>query len=239
MDGWNSEGSDDIGVGRRRMRVGKRRPQRRGFGWGATAFVVAIVAVLAGGAYYVLSRPKAQEGPLTQTVVAPGAFQATIGEDHTITVGLEIRNVSDAPVTVVAARIVAPPGLTSLGLALAATDDANSGFALDGDLPASTAIELGTDPADRNAILAARFTVDCAGLMATDGPVGEQIFVVVKQGDVQREEELTPPVVGDLPWLAATARRVCLDPVATDVPEQPLPPLPDGEVTPATNESPA
>ena len=81
-------------------------------------------------------------------------------------------------------------------------------------------------------MLAARFTVDCAGLMATDGPVGEQIFVVVKQGSEQREEELTPPVVGDLPWLAATARRVCLDPLPTGTPEQPLPPLPDGEVTP-------
>src|SRR5688572_6929867 len=118
------------------MRVGKRRPQRRGFGWGATALVIVVVGVLAAGATYVLSRPDTIEGP-TQAVVAPGGFQASIGGDHTITVGLEIRNVSDHPVTVVAARIIAPAGLTSLGIALAATDDANSAFALDGDLPAS------------------------------------------------------------------------------------------------------
>jgi len=237
VDGWYPEDSDGIGAGRRRMRTGKRRPQRRGFGWGAALLVVAVVGALVAGGYYWLSQSDEPQGP-TQAIVASGGFQASIGNDQTITVGLEIRNVSDAPVTVVAARIVAPAGLTSVGIALAATDDANSAFDLTGDLPASTAIELGTEAAERNAIIAARFTVDCAGLLATDAPLGEQIFVVVKQGSTQREEELTPPVVGDVPWLAATARRVCLDPVTTDVPEQPLPPLPDGEVTPTTNGTP-
>jgi hypothetical protein len=42
----------------------------------------------------------------------------------------------------------------------------------------------------------------------------------------EREEELTPPVVGDVQWLAASAQRVCTDPVPTGTQggDQPLPP---------------
>ena len=71
---------------------------------------------------------------------------------------------------------------------------------------------LGTDPSNRNGIIAARFTVDCAGLLASGAATTEQIFVTVQVGTEQRVEELTPPVVGDTPWLTATAKRVCLDP---------------------------
>lgn len=207
-------------------------------GWGGTVLMVVLVGALATGAYFWLSGSREAGTGATQIIVAPGGFQASIGENQTITVGLEIRNVSDQPVTIVAARIIAPAGLTSLGIGVAPAVEGTIGFALDGDLPESTAIQLGTEATDRNAVIAARFTVDCAGLLASGAPTGEQIFVTVRQGDAQRDEELTPPVVGDVPWLAATARRVCFDPVPTGSPEPPLPPLPDGDVSPTTAAAP-
>jgi hypothetical protein len=158
--------------------------------------------------------------------VAPGGFRASIGANKTITVGLEIRNAADVALTVVAARIVAPAGLTSVKLTVVPVGDENKGFALEGDLPPATPVDLGTEPTNRNGIIAARFTVDCAGLLAAGASTGEQIFVTVQVGKEQREEELTPPVVGDTPWLTATAKRVCLDPISTATAAPPLPPLP-------------
>jgi hypothetical protein len=94
---------------------------------------------------------------------------------------------------------------------------------------------LGTTDTERNAIIAARFTVNCAGLLAEGAETGEQIFVTVQVGDEQREEEITPPVVGDEPWLFGTARLACTEPVPTGTPEPPLPP--DTTVEPSAGPS--
>src|SRR5262249_25220842 len=93
-------------------------------------------------------------------------------------------------------------------------------------LPKLAPIKLGHDGTDRNGIVAARFTVNCAGLPATDAPTGEQIFVTVQLGNESRQESLTPPVVGTTPWLTATARRACSDPAVAPTPPKPLSPLP-------------
>ena len=207
------------------MRVGRRRSHMRGLRWIITGVVVVVAGGLAVGGYY-LSRPSGLATLPQQSVVAPGGFRASIGANKTITVGLEIRNAADVALTVVAARIVAPAGLTSVKLTVVPVGDENKGFALDGDLPAATPVQLGTQPTDRNGIIAARFTVDCAGLLAAGANTGEQIFVTVQVGQEQRVEELTPPVVGDTPWLTATAKRVCLDPISTATAAPPLPPLP-------------
>jgi hypothetical protein len=238
VDGWTPEESDDVASGKRRWRAGRRRPQHRGPAWLGTALMVLVVGALATGVYFWLSRQEPADDETTSILVAPGGFQAAIGGNDTITVALEIRNVSDDPVTAVDARIVPPAGLTSVGLGLIKGDAGNTGFALDGDLPPAAPIELGTEAADRNGIIAARFTVDCSALVVSDGPSGEQIFVTIRQGDSLREEEITPPVVGNVAWLTATARRMCLDPVPTETPEPPLPPLPDGGVTPTTDPTP-
>lgn len=196
-------------------------------GWGGTVLIAFVVGALAIGAYYWLSGPDEAPAGHTQAIVAPGGFQASISGNDTITVGLEIRNDSASPVTVLSARVVPPAGLTSVAVVVApATEEGTIGFSLGGDLPESQPVQLGTEALDRNAVVAARFTVDCDALGATDGPTGEQIFVTVEQDGVQREEELTPPVVGEVPWLTATAERVCSDPVSTEPPEPPLPPLP-------------
>jgi hypothetical protein len=206
----------------------------RGRRWIITGVVVVVAAGLAVGGYY-LFRPSGLATLPQQAVVAPGGFRASIGAKNTITVGLEIRNAADVTLTVVAARIVAPAGLTSVKLAVIPTGDGNKGFTLEGDLPAATPVELGTEPTNRNGIIAARFTVDCAGLLATDAATGEQIFVTIQVGGEQREEELTPPVVGDTPWLTATAKRVCLDPIPTGTAEPPLPPLAGTSNAPAAS----
>jgi hypothetical protein len=197
----------------------------RGLRWIVTGVVVVIVAGLAVGGYY-LFRPSGLAALPDQAVVAPGGFRASIGAHNTINVGLEIRNAADVNLTIVSAKIVPPAGLTSVNLAVVPTGDGNKGFTLDGDLPPAAPVELGTDATNRNGIIAARFTVDCKGLLATPGPTGEQILVTVRVGTEERVEELTPPVVGDVPWLTATATRVCHDPVPTGTAGPPLPPLP-------------
>ena len=92
--------------------------------------------------------------------------------------------------------------------------------------PPAGPVSLGTQGLDRNAIVAARFQVDCARLPPSNAPTGEQIFVTVRVGTEEREEELTSPVVGTVPWLTATARSACLQPSATGSVPPPLPPLP-------------
>jgi hypothetical protein len=231
VDGWNSEDVEEIVAGKRRMRVGRRRTG------GIPRWVVLVVVVLliggAVGAYLWFTRPTGLKAIPNPAVVAPGGFRASIGANRTITIGLEVQNTADIPLTLIEARVVAPAGLTSTALTIVPPGDANQGFQLDGDLPPAAPVQLGTSDNDRNAVIAARFTVDCNGLLAADASLNEQIFVTIKVGNEQREEELTPPVVGDEPWLTGTAQRVCLDPLPTgDHPDTPLPPLPGSTETP-------
>ena len=216
------------------MRVGRRRSHIRGLRWIVTGVVVVVVAGLAIGGYYMF-RPSGLAALPDQAIVAPGGFRASIGANNTITVGLEIRNAAEMPLTILSARIVPPAGMKSVKLTVVPTGDGNKGFTLDGDLPAATPVELGTDAANRNGIIAARFTVDCASVVAGVAGTLEQIFVTVQVGEEQRVEELTPPVVGDIAWLTATANRVCLDPIPTGSAEPPLPPLAGASGAPAAN----
>jgi hypothetical protein len=227
VDGWSSEEPEEIAVGDRTMRVRRRVRRRRRVGLMATVLLLVALAGIGYGGYVLLAnRPTGLAALPNPAVIAPGAFRASVGTDATITVGLEIRNTADVDVTVVSARIVAPAGLTGEELALVAPGEGNQGFALDGPLPASHSVTLGTQAIQRNGILAARFRVDCTRLTATAGPTGEQIFVTVKLGEEQREEQLTPPVVAGVPWLTATARRACLPPGSASPPASPLAPLP-------------
>jgi hypothetical protein len=216
------------------MRVGRRRSHVRGLRWIVIGVVVVVVAGLAVGGYY-LFRPTGLATLPDQAVVAPGGFRTVIGANNTMTVGLEIRNAADVPLTIVSARMVAPAGLTSVNLVVVPTGDGNKGFTLEGDLPAPAPVKLGTDAGDRNGVIAARFTVDCAALLATGAPSGEQIFVTIEVGNERRVEELTPPVVGDRPWLQATANGICVDPIPTGPADRPLPPLPGTSGAPAAN----
>jgi hypothetical protein len=232
--GWNTDDQDEVVVGKRRKRAKRRRSMSRPV---IALIVVAVLLVLGGGyaVYRWLNRPTGLAATPSPAVVAPGGFRASIGDNNTITVGLEVRSVIDIPLTLIAARIVPPSGLTEVEVAIAPPGDGNVGFALDGPLPASQEVALGTEGADRNAVVAARFTVNCDALPTVDGPTGEQIFVTIRVDGQQRDEELTPPVVDNVPWLTATAQRVCRDPLPTTSPEPPLPPLPTENPTSTPN----
>lgn len=209
------------------MRVRRRRaPRVRVNPWIVLAVVLGL-AVAGVGAYLYSTRPQGLQAVGGPVVVAPGGFQAKVGADSTITVALEIRNVSDEPVTVVAARVVPPAGLQPTAVSVLSPGEHNRNLALAGDLPPSSPVTLGTSGVDRNAIVAARFRVECDNVPATPSVSGEQVFVTVRLGDDQREEQLTPPVVDGVPWLAATARSACAQPTPSggEVPT-PLPPLP-------------
>src|SRR5262245_3271917 len=159
-------------VGRRRRR-GKRSRRRSVPRW---PFVVLLLLGLAAGGYYWTRRPTGLAALSRPAIVAPGGFRASLGGDNTITVGLEIHNTAHLPVTVTSARLVAPAGVRIVTVALIAPGEDNVGFTLDGPLPALKPINLGTDGDASNAILAARFTVDCRKL-GSDTPSGERIFV--------------------------------------------------------------
>lgn len=208
------------------MRVRRRRaPRVRINPWIVVAVVLGL-AVAGVGVYVYSNRPEglqAVEGPV---IVAPGGFQAKVAADSTITVALEIRNVSDEPVTVVSARVIPPAGLEPTAVSVLSPGEHNRNLALTGDLPPSSPVTLGTSGVDRNAIVAARFRVECADVPATATVSGEQVFVTVRLGTDQREEQLTPPVVDGLPWLAATARSACAQPSPSGEASTPLPPLP-------------
>jgi len=208
------------------MRVRRRRPPRTRINpW----IVVAVVVVLTAagiGTYLYLKRPQGLQAVEGSAIVAPGGFQAKVGADNTITVALEIRNVTDESVTVVDARVVPPDGLTETALAVLPLGEQNRNLNLDGDLPPSSPVTLGTSGVDRNGIVVARFRVDCDNLPPTRGATGEQIFVTVRLGADQREEQLTSPVVNGIPWLAATARGACVQPTVSGEIPTPLPPLP-------------
>jgi hypothetical protein len=224
VDGWDDTAT--IMVGDRRMRV-RRRRARRVSPW----IVIAIVVFLAAagvGTYLWLKRPTGLDAVQGNAVVAAGAFQSKIGDKHTITVTLEIRNVTTSRVTVTGARFVPPAGLTQVALTVLPPGKDYSNLAvLDGAFPPSAPVTLGTEGIDQNAIVAARFQVACSALPALTAPSGEQIFVTVRAGEDERQEELTPPVIAGAPWLVATARLACAGP-ATDEPDltTPLPPLP-------------
>jgi hypothetical protein len=226
VDGWSSDDTETIAVGDRRMRVRRRRGRVGGIRPIIIVGVVALLAAAGVGYYFWSNQPTGLAALRGPAIVAAGGFQASVGANQTITVGLEIRNVTDVQVTVVAARIVAPTGLTTLALTIVPPGEQNKNFGLSGDLPPAAPVELGTNGIDRNAIVAARFRVDCAALPASNAPTGEQIFVTVRVGAEQREEELTSPVVGTTPWLTATARSACVQPSASGSIPTPLPPLP-------------
>jgi len=212
------------------MRVRRRRPPRVRINPWIVVAVVLGLAVAGVGVYLYSKRPDGLQAIGGPVIVAPGGFQAKVADDSTITVALEIRNVSEEPVTVVGARVVPPTGLQTTAVSVLSPGEHNRNLALSGDLPLSAPVTLGTSGVDRNAIVAARFRVDCATVPATATVSGEQVFVTVRLGADQREEQLTPPVVDGLPWLAATARSACgqasPSSEAPAVPT-PLPPLPE------------
>jgi hypothetical protein len=224
VSGWDD--TETILVGDRRMRVHRRRPPRvRVNPWIVIAIVVVLVAIGAGAVLY-LNRPEGLETVDGPAIEASGAFQAKVGAENTIAVSLEIRNVTDENVTVIGARIIPPTGLTQTELSVLPPGDQNQNLSLEGELPPSAPVTLGTNGVDRNAVVAARFRVDCADLSASTGASGEQIFVTVRVGADEREEQLTSPVVGGTPWLAATADSACNPPTVTGDLPTPLPPLP-------------
>lgn len=237
VERWDAEESGQIVVGRR-MRTGRRRPTRGG----PAARIVTIAALvlllsLGVGAYFWLNRPTGLDTLPSPAVVAPGGFRASVGDGKTVTVGLEVRNTAERPLTLTDAQIIPPAGLTLVGLTILAPGEGNQGFALEGDLPSLAPVQLGIDGPDRNAIVAARFTVDCERLPTLESATPEQIFVTISFEGHTRVEELTPPVVDDVPWLLASAQRSCLDPVPAGSPEPPLPPLPDTEGPPESTPS--
>lgn len=206
MSGWDDTAT--IKVGDRRMRVNRRRARGPFRVW--MVLVAVVVLAAAGiGAYLWSKRPTGLAAVPGNAVTAAGAFQAKIGTGPTITVALEIRNTAPDRVTVTAARIVAPNGLTLVTVAVLPPGDQYHNLALDGELPAGGPVTLGTNGLDQNAIIAARFAVICASLPKPGSVSGERIFVTVRSGATEREEELTPPVVNAVPWLLATAHSAC------------------------------
>jgi hypothetical protein len=213
------------------MRGGTRRRGGRG---PITWIAVGVVAlVVLGGGGYLLFRPHSSglSSLPDPAVDAPdvGGFQATISANDTITIGLEVQNLTDVPVTLLSARIVAPTGLTNTALTIIPVGPENQGFDLSGTLPAPKPIQLGTSGTNGDAIVAARYSVDCKALLAATDDVDESIFVTIQVDGEQKEEAITPPAVGDQQWLSASAMRACLDPVPTGgTTDQPLPPQPGG-----------
>lgn len=216
--------TETILVGDRRMRVHRRLRHRRRVRAGLVVVVLLALAAAGVGTYLYVNRPQGLQAVPGPAVVSSGAFQAKISAEDLITVALEIRNVTDQPITVVSARVVPPSGLTQLAVAVLTPGERNENLNLDAEVPPSVPITLGTDATARNGVVMARFRVDC-DLLPTPGPTGEQLFVTVRLGDEEREEQLTPPVDGTTPWLTATARSACTRPTVIGTPPAPLPTL--------------
>ncbi|GAA1797114.1 hypothetical protein GCM10009682_18460 [Luedemannella flava] len=222
MDAWAPE--ENLNIGKRRaQRMKRRMEEKRPVAWTLRILVVLVVLALAGGAVWWFTRPSGLATLPPQALDTPGGFRSDIGEDNTVTVGVTITNTATKPVTVGRARIVAPPGVKSLSVGLVAAGDGNAGFELNGDVPKGGELTLTPGQA---AIIVGRFTVTCGTVIASAEPTDEQIFATVQVDGESREEELDVPVVGDMPWLTATAQRSCLDPVPTGDPGGPLKPLP-------------
>lgn len=223
MSGWDDGGDDDddIMVGKRRRRAKRRMDERRPGAWIGGTLAVVVLIGLGVAAYIWLNRPTGL-ATLPDPAVAAGTYRTQLAEDNSaMTVVLEVRNASEETLTVVAARIVPPPGLTAQALSLGPTGPENEGFQLDNELPAPTAVRL--EP-NQSAVLAARYTIDCKALPKANEPPDEQIYVTVRIEEEQREDELVPPAWGELPWLTATAERACKDPLTTATPEPPAGP---------------
>jgi hypothetical protein len=210
---------DDMMTGTRRIRT-KRHADRRPVGR-IFLLVLGLLVVAAAGGIWWYARPKGLATLPNPAVVAPGGFRASIGDDKTITVGLEIQNTAKSSVTVLSARIVPPVGVRQTALTILPSGVDNQGFTLSGTLPSSGPVTLGTGD-NSEGVIAARFSLDCAAVLASAAPTDEQIFVTIKVGTQSREEELTPPVVGTsdnpdqaVPWLTATARQACGSPGTT------------------------
>lgn len=223
VSGW--EDTETIVVGDRRMRVRRRLTRRRRVNPWAVLAIVVVLAAAGVGTYLYMNRPQGLDAVDGAAVSAAGAFQAKENGDGIITVALEIRNVTDDPLTVLSARLVPPSGLTQLGVGLLAPDEQNSSLNLDAELPPLEPIALGTTGVERNGIVVARFQVTCEALPDVSAATGERIFVTIRLGEDQREEELIPPVYDGTSWLTATARGACLRPSINGEIPTPLPTL--------------
>jgi hypothetical protein len=221
VDAWAPE--ENLNVGKRRARPKRRMDEKRPVAWTLRILVVLLVLGLAGGAVWWFSRPSGLVTLPPQALDTPGGFRSEIGDDNTVTVGVTITNTATKPITVDKARILAPPGVKAVAVGVVLAGDENSGFELTGDVPNGGQVTLAPGQA---AIIVGRFTVTCGTVIASAEPTDEQIFATVGVDGEAREEELDVPVVGDMPWLTATAQRSCLDPVPTGDPGGPLKPLP-------------
>ncbi len=196
-----------------------------------TLGVLAVLG-LGAGAFYWFTRPTGLDAIPGQAVIAPGGSLATVEDDNIVTVGLEISNISGVELTVLKVEITPPAGVTAIRVTIVPPGPENEGFSLEGDLPEPAPVSLGSEATGR-AIIAGRFKVDCKALLPAGSLTGEQILVTIQVGGQQRVEELTPPVIGDVPWLTASAHRICDDPPSTTAPEPPDPPLPTTDQSPA------
>jgi hypothetical protein len=232
VDPWAPDESTVI-RSKRRGRPKRRRVERRVWVW-ALRIGAAVVAIgLVVGAVWWFNRPTGLAALPAQAMDSPG-FRSTINTPDTFTVGLNVRNTASDRVTLVGARILAPVGLTGTAQSILPAGPENAGFALTGELQPGGPVAL--DPG-QDAVIAARYKVDCQLLLASAEPTDEQIFVTIQVGTEEREEEIVVPVVGDVPWLTATATRTCIDPVPTGSAEPPDPP--DDGAAPSTTASPA
>jgi hypothetical protein len=231
VDPWAPDESAVI-RSKRRGRPKRRKVERRLWVWALR--VVAVVAVIgvAVAAVWWVNRPKGLAAMPNPAINSPGGFRSTINSANTFTVGINLENTASDPVTLVSARITAPVGVTSTGLSILPAGPENIGFTLNGDLKPGGAVDLGSG---QDAVLAARYTVNCQALLSAAEPTDEEIFVTIRVGLEQREEEISVPVVGDVPWLTATATRTCIDPVPTGSAEPPDPPLTEPSTSPSPN----
>jgi hypothetical protein len=235
VDPWAPDESSVI-RSKRRGRPKRRKVERRVWVW-ALRVVAGVVALgLVVGGIWWLNRPTGLAALPPQAMDSPGGFRSTINSADTFTVGINLQNTADEPVTLVSARIIAPVGLTNTDLSILPVGPENSGFTLNGDLKPGGSVEL---RAGEDAVLAARYKVNCQTLLASAQPTDEQIFVTIRVGTEQREEEIVVPVVGDVPWLTATGTRTCIDPVPTGSAEPPDPPDPADGASPDPGQSPA
>jgi hypothetical protein len=232
VDGWDTQDLEGI-VERRRMRGGSRRrrsmlsPPVIGGGIVALLLVVGVVTYLLWP-----SHNAGIAGLPDQALTSPG-YSARIGANDTVTIALRVRNTTSLTVKIVSATFSAPAGLTRTGLTIVPAGKENEGFDLNGALPPSQQVQLGTTPDNRDAVVAARYTVNCKQLQASTEITDESITIRVEVDGQQRDEEITAPAVGDQQWLDASAERVCTSPPPTsNTGDQPLSPDAGGHATP-------